>query len=53
MPERKATVRVGDVFVKWAYRAGVLPSSRFDLDNVGAQVSHQLAAKLALFVGQF
>jgi hypothetical protein len=53
MPERKATVRVGDVFVKRAYGAGVLPTSGLDLDYVGAQVSHQLAAELAFFVGQF
>ena len=53
MPERQAAFRVGNVVEEWPDMAAGLAARRFDLDDVGAEVAEQLAAELALFVGQF
>ena len=52
MPEGQTALRMRDVIEKWSHAAGDVATRRFDLDDVGPQVTHQLTAELALFVGQ-
>ena len=44
---------MGHVVQEWADAPGVLSAGRLDLDDIGPQVGHHLAAPLALLVGQF
>ena len=50
VPEVEAALRMRNVIEERAYRAGVLPAGRLDLDDVGTKVCHQFAAELALLV---
>ena len=52
MPEREATLRVGFVIEERSDITCVLTTGRFNLDQVCAQIGHELAAELALFIGQ-
>jgi hypothetical protein len=53
MPEKKAPLTMRYVVEKRPYQAGVLPTWRLDLDDIGPQIGHQLATELALLVSQF
>ena len=53
VPERKAPFPVRNIVQKRANGPGLLPAGWLDLDNIGSQVCHELAAVLAFFVGCF
>jgi hypothetical protein len=52
VPEGEAALRVRRVIQKGPNAARRLAAGRFDLDHVGTEVCHELAAELALFVRQ-
>ena len=53
VPERQAAVRMRDVVEKRPDMPAALAAGGFDLDHVGPKVAEQLAAELALFIGEF
>ena len=52
MPEREATLSMRQVIQKGTYTAGGFAPRRLNLDDVGSQVGHELAAPLPFLVGQ-
>ena len=52
VPERQTALRVRDVVEEWPDMAAWLAAGRFDLDHIGAEIAEQLAAELALFIGE-
>ena len=52
MPEKEAALTMGGVLQERPHGPGVVPAGRLYLDDLGAQVGHELAAEVALLVGQ-
>src|SRR5262245_41201480 len=52
VPERQTPVLVWDIVEKGPHAARGLTAQRLDLDDVGAQIGEELAAKLSLLIGE-
>src|SRR5262245_21599051 len=52
VPERQTAVLVWDIVEKGPHAARGLAAERLDLDDIGAQITEQLAAELSLLIGQ-
>ena len=52
VPEGQAALRMREIVEEWPNAAGRLATGGFDLDDIGAQVAQEFAAKLPLIVGQ-